>query len=72
LQLVVATADGTPIDSNRLPKIEVRATNALGSSLSTWPKLTNALVLSTDGVARLTNTLSPGQTPQFYRTVEQP
>ena len=27
LQLVVGTADGTPIDSNRLSSIEVRATN---------------------------------------------
>ena len=31
LQLVVSTVDGTPIDSNRLSRIEVRATNSLGS-----------------------------------------
>jgi hypothetical protein len=72
LQLVVATANGTPIASNRLPKIEVRATNAPGSSPSTWPKLTNQLVLATNGVARLTNTISPGQSRQFYKTIEQP
>ncbi len=72
LQLVVSTADGTPIDSNRLPKIEVRATNALAASPATWPKLTNQLVLATNGVARLTNTLTPGQSRQFYNLVEQP
>ena len=72
LQLVVSTADGTPIASNRLPGIEVRATNNLGSSPSAWPKLTNQLVLTTNGLARLTNTLSPGQSRKFFITVEQP
>ena len=72
LQLVVATADGTPLASDRLPKIEMRTTNVLGSPPSTWPKLTNQMVLATNGVARLTNTISPGETRQFYRTFEQP
>lgn len=72
LQLVVVTADGTPIASNRLPKIEVRATNMLGASPATWPRLANQLVLATNGVARLTNTISPGESRQFYNTVEQP
>jgi outer membrane protein assembly factor BamB len=72
LSLTVAMSDGTPIASNRLPNIEVRATNALGSSPSAWPKLTNQLVLDTNGVARLTNTISPSETWQFYRTVESP
>ncbi len=72
LQLVVGTADGTPIDSNRLPKIEVRATNSLGASASTWPRLTNQLVLATNGLARLTNTINAGQSRQFYRAAEQP
>ncbi len=72
LELIVTTAGGTPIDANRLPKIEVRATNTLEASPSTWPKLTNPLVLTTNGLARLTNTISAGQARQFYRTVEQP
>ena len=57
LQLVVSTADGTPIDSNRLSNVEVRATNSLGASPSLWPKLTNPLVLTTNGLALLTNTI---------------
>jgi outer membrane protein assembly factor BamB len=72
LELTLRTADGTPIDVNRLPKIEVRATNTLGASVSTWPKLTNPLVLMPDGSARLTNTISSNQPRQFYRSFENP
>src|SRR5207253_8294448 len=72
LELVLGTEDGTPLDSNRLPRIEVRATNNLGASLATWPRLTNPLVLTTNGLARLTNTIGAGQPLQYYRAVEQP
>ena len=72
LELTLRTADGTPIDVNRLPKLEVRATNTLGASPSTWPKLTNQLVLTADGQARLTNTIGANQPRQFYRAVENP
>ena len=72
LRLAITMSDGTPIASNRLPKIEVRATNVLGSSPSTWPKLTNELALDPNGVARLTNTISPSESRQFYRAVESP
>src|ERR1035438_6459144 len=57
LQLVVSTVNGTPIDSNRLSNIQIRATNNLGVSPSIWPKLTNPLILTTNGLARLTNTV---------------
>ena len=70
LRLVVSTTDGSPIDSNRLPQIEVHATNTPSAPLYTWPKLTNPLVLTTNGQARLTNTINGGQSRQFYRTVE--
>jgi outer membrane protein assembly factor BamB len=70
LQLVVGTADGTPIDSNRLSKIEVRATDSPGISPSLWPKLTNSLVLTTNGMARLTNTVQGSQSGQVFITVE--
>jgi hypothetical protein len=69
LQLVVSTANGTAIATNRMPKIEVRSTNTLGSAIATWPKLTNRLVLSTNGVARMTNTVT-GQSRRFFITVE--
>jgi outer membrane protein assembly factor BamB len=72
LQLTVSTADGSPVAANRLPKIQVLATNSLRASLSTWPMLTNPLVLGSDGLARLTNTVSAGAALQFYRVAEQP
>ena len=72
LQLTVSTVNGTPIDSNRLANIEVRATNTLGASPAVWPKLTNPLVLTTNGLARLTNTIQGGQSRQVFITVEPP
>jgi outer membrane protein assembly factor BamB len=72
LALTLRNSDGTPIDVNRLPKIEVRATNTLGAPASTWPILTNQLVLTADGQARLTNTISAGQSRQFYRAIMSP
>jgi outer membrane protein assembly factor BamB len=72
LRLVVGTADGSPITSNRLPNIQVRATNTLGSSPANWPALTNPLVLTTNGQARLTNTISPGQSRKYFITAEPP
>jgi len=72
LQLVVGTADGTPIDSNRLAKIEVRATDALGSPASAWPTLTNQLSLDANGFARMTVTLRADQPRQFYTAGERP
>jgi hypothetical protein len=71
-QLTVSTADGTPINSNRLAKIEVRATNSLAPSPVFWPKLTNQLVLATDGMARLTNTVAAGQLRRYFIAVEPP
>ena len=72
LELVLGTADGSPLDSNRVLKIEVRASNRLAAPLSTWPRLTNHFVLNTNGQARLTTMIDPGQPLQFYRAVEQP
>jgi hypothetical protein len=71
LQLVVTTTNGVPIDPSRLPGIEVRATNTLGAPLGTWPRITNVLVLVTNGQARLTHLLSPGQPQLFYILREQ-
>jgi hypothetical protein len=72
LQLVVGTANGTPIDPTRLSKISVRASSALGTAGTTWSNLTNPLALDANGQARVTITIGPGQTRQFYSTVEQP
>jgi hypothetical protein len=72
LQLVVGTVNGSPIDANRLPVIEVRSTDLLGISPALWPKLTNPLVLDLNGLAWMTNTLKPGQARGVFITVEPP
>jgi len=72
LELVVSTMNGTPIDSNRLSKIEVRASDLPALSPSNWSKLTNPLVLTTDGLARLTNTIQGSPSRRSYIAVELP
>jgi hypothetical protein len=72
LELVVSTVNGTPIDSNRLSRIEVRASELPALSPSNWLKLTNPLVLATNGLARLTNTIPGGQSRRAFITVEPP
>jgi len=54
LNLTVRTVTGTPVDSNRLTGMEIRATTNAGLAPTVWPKLTNVLVLS-NGVVRATN-----------------
>ena len=68
----MSTVNGGPFDSTRLSSIEVRATNTLGASPALWPKLTNSLVLTTNGLALLTNTIPGGQSNQVFITVEPP
>lgn len=50
LQLTLRTVNGSPLASNRLAGLEVRASTNLAHAVSDWPKLTNSLVLS-NGVA---------------------
>jgi len=68
----MGTASGIPLDSNRLSKIEVRASDTPATPPSTWTKLTNPLVLTTNGLARLTNTIPSGQFRRSYIAVETP
>jgi len=72
LQVEVAAANGTALDASRVAKIEIRATNNPVADTAIWPRLTNQLVLLTNGLARMTNHIAPGQTSQFYRAVEAP
>lgn len=54
LQLLIGTANGSALDSNRLAQMEVRYTTNLATSLPDWTKLTNSLVL-TNGHVRVDN-----------------
>ena len=68
-ELTVRTANGTPMDSNRLAGMEVRASTNLALSASAWPKLTNNLLL-TNGAARVLNV--EGGPSRRYFIVREP
>jgi hypothetical protein len=72
MQLTVGTADGSPLDADRLAGIEVRFTNSPTAPATAWPRLTNPLVLWTNGLARLTNTIPAGEQSQVFIIVEPP
>jgi hypothetical protein len=68
-ELTIRTANGTPLDSNRLAAVEVWSSTNLSLSLSSWPKLTNSLTLS-NGVGRVLNV--DGRFPRRYFIVREP
>ena len=70
LQLTVRTADGSPVDANRLATLEVRAHTNLSLPPSSWAILTNRLVL-TNGTARLEG-VDIGTQSQRYFIVSEP
>jgi len=69
-QLTVRTVDGTPIDSNRLPGMELRATTNPALAPPLWTALTNALIL-TNGVIRVTN-LDGVAAPKRFFLISEP
>jgi hypothetical protein len=69
LNLAVRTVTGSPVNSNRLASMEVRAGTNLALSPEAWPKLTNQLVLS-NGVVIVTNV--DGALPNRYFIVTEP
>ena len=54
LRLTVRTVNGSSVNSNRLPGLELRANANLTVPRSQWMKVTNALTL-TNGTVQLTN-----------------
>jgi outer membrane protein assembly factor BamB len=72
LELLVGTADGSPLDAARLAKIEIHESDRPGLDPLAWQKLTNQLVMDPIGRAQTTITINPGQARRFYRAVEMP
>jgi outer membrane protein assembly factor BamB len=54
LGLIIRTADGTPIDSNRVPSIELRSSSNVAFAPELWTRLTNQFLLS-NGILYVTN-----------------
>lgn len=69
LELTVRTADGSPVASNRLSGMEVRASTNVTLARDLWPKLTNMLTL-TNGVVLVTNVNAPP--PRTFFIVTEP
>jgi outer membrane protein assembly factor BamB len=70
-QLLIGNPDGSPLDTNRAPNIDLLATTDLGLGLSGWVKLTNSFVV-TNNQLLVTNTLNQ-KTPRIYfRAQEKP
>jgi len=63
-QLTIRTIDGTPVNSNRIAAMELRASTNIALSPSLWSKLTNVLTL-TNGVVRVTN-VDAGAPRRFF------
>lgn len=68
-ELTIRTVDATPLASNRLAAMEVRATTNLSLPAFQWSKLTNALVL-TNGVVRVNNV--DGGAARLFFIVREP
>ena len=69
-QLTIRTANGTPVNSNRLAAMEVRASTNLALAPSTWSPLTNSLLL-TNGLVRINN-VDAGPTTRRFFIVSEP
>lgn len=71
LNLTIRTVSGTPLDSNRLTGMEVRASTNIALPTALWPKLTNALVF-TNGFVQLTNVDATAPARFFIVTEPKP
>jgi outer membrane protein assembly factor BamB len=71
LTLTIRTAAGTPVDSNRLTSMEVRASTDAALPAALWPKLTNVLVF-TNGIVQVTNVDAASPARFFIVTEPKP
>lgn len=69
-RLLVASADNTPLDSNRVANIDVYASSDLTLGLTGWIKLSNPLVLTNGDL--LLDDSQPATTQRFFRALEHP
>jgi outer membrane protein assembly factor BamB len=70
-QLLIGTQDNSPLDTNRVAKVDVLANSDSGLSPASWLKLTNPLVL-TNGQLLMEDPLSRTTQQRLYRATEHP
>lgn len=71
LSLTIRTVTGTPVESNRLTSMELRASTNAALPTALWPKLTNALVF-TNGLVQVTNVDATSPAQFFIVTEPKP
>ncbi len=71
LGLTIGNFDGSPVTTERLSKIKIRATTNLAQSLTNWTQVTNSLTLS-NGLIRVDQLNSTNPPLRFFRATEEP
>lgn len=71
VRLLIGTADGSGLESQRVAKIEILATTNVAWHATNWLKLTNPL-LWTNGLLQLDDSNSVPHPSRFYDAVEKP
>jgi hypothetical protein len=70
-RLLIGNADGSPVESQRVAKVEIFATTNLSLHITSWLKLNN-LPVWTNGILQLDDPESDAPVRRFYQTVERP
>ena len=70
LRLTIRTVNGTPVSSDRIAGMEIRAGSDLGETLSQWTVLTNQLMLM-NGTVRIDDVDTGAQSQRFFVVSER-
>src|SRR5262249_33547774 len=70
-QLVIGTEDNSPLDTNRVARIDLFGSTDLLGDASTWAQLTNGLLL-TNGQIRFGDPESATRPRRFFKAAERP
>ena len=70
-RLFIANDDGSPLDSSRVSKIDVFATENFSANTAGWTKTAGSVVLE-NGQLRYEDASAPARTQRFYRVEERP
>jgi len=69
--LAVKDEDGSPLDAGQVAKIDVLATESLGTSANSWSKLAISPILE-NGQLRFEAPMEPAQPRRFFKVQERP
>ncbi|MBI2947550.1 MAG: PQQ-like beta-propeller repeat protein [Verrucomicrobia bacterium] len=70
-RMSIANEDGSPLDAGQVAKIDVLATESLGTSAKSWSKLAISPILE-NGQLRFEAPMEPAQPRRFFKVQERP